>query len=108
VADTRDGQRTFRLDQVADVVVVEADPWATRILATIPVLRVSRSDELPSSRSRVELEGNSHTAVVKQIAGLVSGLKVISPPSARTTLARIGTELLARYNDDLPASGTPV
>lgn len=50
-----------------------------------------------------EVGANLTAALAEQLAGWGSTIEVLGPPAVRSELARIGTELVARYGDSAPA-----
>ena len=59
--------------------------------------RVAVGDLQPDGRVEVEIGGHSAEAVAWDIAGYGARLEVVDPPEMREILARLGSDLVARY-----------
>ena len=59
--------------------------------------RVAVGDLQPDGRVEVEIGGQSAEAVAWDIAGYGARLEVVDPPEMREILARLGSDLVARY-----------
>jgi len=54
-------------------------------------------EQLPDGRARVRVAAQSALSIAEQLAGWGAQVEVLDPPAVCTELARIGTELVARY-----------
>ncbi|KAB8189343.1 WYL domain-containing protein [Nonomuraea phyllanthi] len=131
VAGTDRGQRTFRVDRIAEAAVTEVPferpegfelsrAWgevveemerrrsfvsATVLVAEryVPVLRArfGRNTEVVGTdadgRVRLRVAAPMALTIAEQLAGWGSTVEVVEPEEVRAELARIGSELVARY-----------
>ncbi|MRH89668.1 WYL domain-containing protein [Nocardia sp. SYP-A9097] len=132
IAGTERGQRTFRVDRMADIeiigetahrpddfdlntawseVVEEVERHRATLSATVlvpdPLLAVLRHQQgrhcevdgpIPGGRTRVRITAPSPLMIAQQLAGWGTALEVTEPESVRSELARLGAELVARYD----------
>ncbi|TWF79172.1 putative DNA-binding transcriptional regulator YafY [Pseudonocardia hierapolitana] len=133
VAGTERGQRTFRVDRIAEAAVTDLDAehrpgldlaaawdrvveeveqrrsrtWATVLVDAryVQVLRgqFGRHCEIggPHDDGRVEARVAADTplSIARHLAGWGVLVEVVGPAPVRAELARLGTELVARYGD---------
>jgi len=131
IAGTDRGQRTFRVDRIAEPVVTEeaferpagfdlesawdrvvaeveglrARTWATLLIAErfVWVLRghfgrhCETVETLADGRARVRVGAPTPLDIARTLSGWGAAVEVLDPPEVRAELARIGTELAARY-----------
>lgn len=131
VAGTAKGQRTFRVDRIAEAtltqlaaqrpadfelsrewvrIVDEVEQRRSLLSATVlirarllPVLRgqfgrhCKPLDTLDDGRVRVRVAAPMAVSIAEQLAGWGATVEVLEPQSVRTELARLGSELVARY-----------
>lgn len=131
VAGTPEGQRTFRVDRIAEAtvtdlpaerpadfqlsreweqVVHEVEQRRSLISATVliaarflPVLSTQFGrhcqplETLDDGRVRVRISAHMPLSIAETIAGWGAAIEVLEPDSVRTELARLGSELVARY-----------
>ncbi len=131
IAGTDNGQRTFRIDRITEVVVTDetayrpadfdlsatwnevVDELEQRRAATaatvliserlLPILRNQQGRHcvvdgpIDDGRIRVQVTAPTAWMLAQQLAGWGASIEVLDPPEVRTELARIGTELLERY-----------
>ncbi|WP_067700285.1 helix-turn-helix transcriptional regulator [Nocardia jejuensis] len=133
VAGTDRGQRTFRVDRIADTellddashrpddfdlstawseVVEEVERHRSTLEAAVlvpdrllPVLRHQQGRHCvvdgpaDDGRTRVRITAPTPLMIAQQLAGWGTALEVLRPQSVRDELARLGAELLARYQN---------
>ncbi len=133
VAGTAKGQRTFRVDRIAEATltdlaaerpadfelsrewerVVDGDgaaaiaPLGDGAIAArlLPVLRAQFGrhcellETLDDGRVRVRVAAPMAVSIAETIAGWGATVEVLEPESVRAELARLGSELVARYGD---------
>jgi predicted DNA-binding transcriptional regulator YafY len=131
VAGTTKGQRTFRLDRIAEAtltdqlaerptdftlqgewerIVDEIEQRRSLVSATVlidahllPVLRAQFGrhcqalETLDDGRARVRVAAHMTVSLAEKIAGWGAAVEVLEPESVRNELARLGSELVARY-----------
>lgn len=131
VAGTGKGQRTFRVDRIAEVtptdlaaerpagfdlsreweqVVHEVEQRRSLISATVliavrflPVLSTQFGRHcvplgtLDDGRVRVRISAHMALSIAETIAGWGAAVEVLEPDSVKSELARLGSELVARY-----------
>lgn len=131
VAGTPKGQRTFRVDRIAEAtvtdlpaerpadfqlsreweqVVHEVEQRRSLISATVliaarflPVLSTQFGrhcqplEALNDGRIRVRISAHMPLSIAETIAGWGAAVEVLEPDSVQTELARLGSELVARY-----------
>ncbi|MGX7673151.1 helix-turn-helix transcriptional regulator [Plantactinospora sp. DSM 117369] len=103
----------FTLGAAWGAVVGEVEQRRSRTWATVlveprylPVLRdqfgrhCRPDDEQGDGRARVRLAAPTALDIARHLAGWGALVEVLEPPSVRAELARIGTELAARYSAD--------
>jgi predicted DNA-binding transcriptional regulator YafY len=73
------------------------EPWAVDILRFTLGTRVAIGAARPDGRVEVELRGHRVESLAGEIAGLGSGIEVLSPPELRDRLARTGEQLVSLY-----------
>jgi len=90
--------------------------WATVLIETrfVPVLRTQfgrhchADGEADGGRARVRLAAPTALDIARHLAGWGTMIEVVDPPSVRAELARIGTELAARYAGEHHRRSMPV
>ncbi|MFD2080306.1 Predicted DNA-binding transcriptional regulator YafY, contains an HTH and WYL domains [Actinopolymorpha cephalotaxi] len=101
----------FALDAAWQEVVGEVEQrrsrtWATVLIESrfVPILRdhfgrhCHATGELDDGRVQVDVAAPTPLDVARNLAGWGAAVEVVQPPSVRAELARIGTELAARYS----------
>ncbi|MEF9884354.1 helix-turn-helix transcriptional regulator [Streptomyces sp. P9-A4] len=82
---------------IAATVRGRAAPGTEQVLEGLLNGRVRYGERAPDGWTPIEADGPSPEVIAARLAGLGARVELLSPPEARTALARIGTELTAMY-----------